>query len=62
MRSRFLFVLLSTVASAAAFAIYRDAECGRQRAMMDAGTGAGDVERSCRILLAEQRALELASR
>jgi uncharacterized protein len=49
-------------ASTAAFAVYRDAECDRQRAMMDAGTGAGDVERSCRILLAEQRALELASR
>lgn len=49
-------------ASTAAFAIYRDAECSRQRAMLDAGTGAGDAERSCRILLAEQRALELADR
>ncbi|HMR31916.1 MAG TPA: lysozyme inhibitor LprI family protein [Geminicoccaceae bacterium] len=49
-------------ASGRAFDAYRDAECGRQRAMMDAGTGAGDVERSCRILLAEQRALELAAR
>ncbi len=49
-------------ASTKAFITYRDAECGRQRAMMDAGTGAGDAERSCRILLAEQRALELATR
>jgi uncharacterized protein len=49
-------------ASEATFSQYRDAECGRQRAMVDAGTGAGDVERSCRILLAEQRALELATR
>ncbi len=49
-------------ASGKAFDAYRNTECGRQRAMMDAGTGAGDAERSCRILLAEQRALELASR
>lgn len=49
-------------ASGKAFDAYRDAECDRQRAMIDAGTGAGDVERSCRILLAEQRALELATR
>jgi len=46
-------------ASEAAFAAYLAAECGRRRALMDAGTGAGDVELACRAALRARRAEQL---
>jgi len=43
-------------ASEAAFATYLTAECSRRRAVMDAGTGAGDVELACGAELRARRA------
>ena len=48
-------------ASEAAFAAYLATECGRRRAVMDAGTGAGDVALACRAELRARRAEQLWS-
>jgi heat shock protein HslJ len=45
--------------SAAAFAAYLAAECDRRRAVMDAGTGAGDADLACRAELRTRRAEQL---
>ncbi|NBB71540.1 MAG: META domain-containing protein [Alphaproteobacteria bacterium] len=46
-------------ASEAAFAAYLAAECDRRRAVMDAGTGAGDADLACRAELRTRRAERL---
>ena len=46
-------------ASEAAFAAYLAAECGRRGAVVDAGTGAGDVALACRAELRARRAEQL---
>lgn len=42
-----------------AFLAYRQAQCEYLMAAMDAGTGAGDVQRDCMVRLTQQRTVEL---